>query len=288
VPRGGRVNAVPVEIGPGRGADGDAVEAGVPRVGQAEGARVGGQRRADLVQVHQDDVGARTSGGGGHQAAEQCAVELGAGVVGQRSGGRTRALIELGRQRQIREVRHEDRPRARRGHAVDDEVDVRGGGQGDRQDGAARIGRSAGGRDGLEDVVGAAQDADQIIGAEGSAGAGVGQKLVTHAGGQGGAVGAGAAEGVVDAAGHGRAGGVASGVEAQKLGENRTVGEPALVIGRRSRLARDGVQVAVVAQAVAEHDQTVVGLGAGGRGHGGGRCDRQCGKRGAAQETRHR
>ncbi|MNR25985.1 hypothetical protein D3C85_1431680 [compost metagenome] len=131
-----------------------------------------------------------------------------------------------------------------------------------------RIGRCARRRDALKDVVGAAQDADQIARPELSTRAHIGQQLIAHAGRRGRTVGPGAAEGVVDAARNRRAGGIAPDIEAQQFGENRPVRESSLIIGRRGRgrSARRGIEVAVVGQAVAEHDQTVVALRPGSAG----------------------
>ena len=286
------VDTIPVQVGVRRGADrqGDLVEAGVLHIGQAEGAGVGHEGRADLVQVHHDDVGARPRGGGAHQTREQGAVELRPGIVGQRGGGRAGALVELRRQGEVRQVGDEDGPRARRGDRVDDEVDVGRSGEGHRLDRAGRVRRDGGGAHGLEDVIGAAEDADQVVGAEGSARARIGEQLIAHAGRRDLGVRASAPEGVVHAARHGRSGGEAARVEAQKLGEDHTVGESALEVGGRERIgsARRGVEVAVVTETVAEHDQAVVALGAGGgRDRAGGGHGKR-GKRRIAQETRHR
>ena len=296
MPGRGRVNPVPVEVFVGIGADRQRrlVEAGGAGVAQAEGPGIGRQRVADLVQVHQDDVAAGVGGGDREQARRQGGVETGPGEVGQgRALGADQRIgrRELRGDAEARQVGDQDGSGAGGGHAVDDEVDVAGGAGGHRLHGGLGGQRIAGGgREGLEDVVGPAEDADQVVGAEGPAAAEIGEQLVAHSRRAGGGIGARAAEGVVDAARDRGAGGVAAGVEAQQFGEDRPVRESTLVVGRRERVgpAGDGVEVAVVAQAVAEHDQSAVGLGARGGREGAGGGDGERGGGGVAQKTRHR
>ena len=77
-------------------------------------------------------------------------------------------------------------------------------------------------------------------------------------------------QGVVDAAADRTV--EVDGVEAQQLRKDRAGGEPALIIGRRRRLraARGQIEIAVVAEAVAEDDQAIIGLGRGRTGEGAG------------------
>ena len=230
-----RMDRIPIEIGSRRGADGQPVEAGVAHIGQAEGTRVGGDHRAHLEQVHHDDVGVRIGRRRGHQAGQQRAVEGRRAIVRQWCGRQAGPLVELRRQTQLGQVGDQDGARAAAGDAIGDEGDVGRRTDRHRAQHARRIDRT--GRDGnpLQQVVGPAQDADQIPRSEGAAGPRIGQQLVTHARGEGGTVRTGPAVGIVGAAGYrGSQGGSADG-EAQQFGKHGAVREPALEVGRRGR-----------------------------------------------------
>ncbi len=284
VPLGGRVHPVEIEVGVRVRTHGHAVEAGLRHVRHAKGAGVAGNHIPDLEQVHQDDVGPRPCRRRRVQPRQQGAVEGGDSEVGQRRGGRA---AKLRRNAQLGQVGDQHGSRPGLGDAVDDEVDVRRRAEGYGRYGAGRIGRGPGGRQPLEDVVRPAQDADQIIRPECPAALLILGQLQPHPQRLSLTVRARAAEGVVDAAGN-RPHEV-GGVEAQPLGEHRAVGESPGAIGRRGRGRSAGrqIQVAIVRQAVAEHDQTAVALGRGGSGgrHGGQAQGRQ---RGATKKTSHR
>ncbi len=261
-------------------------DAGLGRIADAVGLGAVHDDMEGRIDIDLNDIGARMRRRLRLEIGVEGGVEDGRRIGGDGRGRRTPGEFRC--RAKVRQVHDDDRLGAGRGQLAGLAAGIarrRGGNAGHYGGGIGRIG--GGGRQALEDVVGADPDRRHVIGPEGPAMAKVIGDLQGRAGNGpvavGGCVRTRPAPGEVDRAGRIRRRGVpALQAAGEVFGPDQGV-RVALVVGRRGRLARRRIEIAVVAQAIAENDQSGIGRTPIGLGVGAGRRQQRQGRHHGSQ-----